>query len=163
MTRQDFYALVAAYVRSVLGEDVKLWRAYQDAAPPTTGAYISIDDSTEWNPFGQPTQGATDGEEHQIRHDYEVVVGLWEIRGDGELLQALSESFARRAASEHFHAANTGVLSVGTVTKMPEILDTAKYVQRFRMEVVFGVARVQTETMPSIEAVEFTATFTHEP
>ena len=161
MTRQAFYTLFATRIQAVVG-DAKIHRAYQEAAPPTTGLYLAINDGASWKPVGTVSRGATDGEERQLKHDYEVTVELWEIRGDGELLQKVLESFDTQVSVAYFKAANVGVLRTTDAMKMPEALDGAKYTKRVRAEVVFSVARVSVEDMLAIETVTFTPTFTHE-
>lgn len=161
MTRQEFYTLVATWISTVMPSAV-IFRTAQDAQAPARGKYIAIDDSYTWDRFGKVTVGAVENDERQLKHDYEVVVGLWEIRGDGEDLQTLVESLDTMLVKAIFNDAGVGILRETPVTKMTDTLDSARNVRRFRTEITFAISRIVTEDVTYIETVEFIPQIVHE-
>lgn len=161
MTRQEFYTLVATWISTVV-PTATIFRTAQDAQAPASGKYIAIDDSYTWDRFGKVTVGVVEDDERQLKHDYEVVVGLWEIRGDGEDLQTLLESLDTMTVKALFSDAGIGILRETPITKLTDTLDSARNVRRFRMEVTFAVSRIVTEEVTYIETVEFIPQIVHE-
>lgn len=154
MTRQELYVLIATWISTVAPSAV-IFRTGQDAQAPSSGKYIAIDDSYSWDRVGKVTVGTVDNDERQLKHDYEVVVGLWEIRGDGEDLQTLLESLDTMAVRALFSDAGVGILRETPVSKLTDTLDAARNVRRFRTEITFAISRIAMEDVTYIETVDF--------
>lgn len=162
MTRQELYEAVATWIK-VVHPTAVIFRAFQDAQAPTTGTFISIDDSTSWDKFGEVTTGAVSAVApapalgtRQLKNDYTVTVGLWEIRGDGELLQGLLDNLDTVATKAYFYGKAIGLLSVSAVQQLNESLDSSRNVKRSRVELTLSVTREITEQSVPIEDVEIT-------
>lgn len=128
-------------------------QAYGDAPAPT-GQYISLDTDTGWAPTGQRTENETDGTSRTVVTDYEVTVVMWVIKdaGDG-VLQDLVEKIQMFEARNHFQEANLPILRVGKITKVPVLVDKARWIIQHRAEIIFALSRGTTENVPSIGAV----------
>lgn len=162
MTRQELYTAIATWIKAV-HPTATIFRAFQDAQAPTTGTFIAIDDSSSWEKFGEVTVGAVEAPDpaptlgsRQLKNDYIVTCGLWEIRGDGELLRGLLDNLDTLATKSYFYDNAIGVLSVGAVQQLNETLDSAKNVKRSRLEIMFSVTREITEQAVPIEDVDIT-------
>ncbi len=160
MTRQALYEAVATWIKTI-HPNAAIFRAFQDAQAPTTGTFISIDDSTSWDKFGEVTTGAVAVTapapalgSRQLKNDYTVVVGLWEIRGDGELLQGLLDNLDTVVTKAYFYGKAIGILSVSAIQQLNETLDSARNVKRSRVELTLSVTRENTEQVTPIEDVE---------
>lgn len=159
MTAQELYKFLRDWMLLVRPA-TPVVRAYQDAAPPTTGQYLVIDDSAEWEPYGRASVGDL-GEDgvRDLKHEYTVEVGLIDVRGDGEALRDLLENLETRDAQLLFQAAGVSVLKPGVVKKMPQLLDSSKWLREHRLDLTLGVARVKSETVGIFTSVEFVADF----
>ena len=157
MTAQELYKFLREWML-VVRPGTPVVRSHQDAAAPTTGQYLIIDDSSDWEPYGRASVGdlGEDGK-RDLKHEYSVEVGLLDVRGDGEALRDLLEHLETRDAQLLFQAAGVSVLRPGTVKKMPQLLDSAKWLREYRLDLTLGVARVKTETVGIFTSVEFEA------
>ena len=159
MTRQGLYEVIASWVTTqVMGSPgVSIFRAYQDKAAPTKGCYILIDDGTSWERIGQHAVGEVNELQNnrQLKNDYEVKIELWEIRGDGEVLQGLLESLDTREVHEYFEEASCSIPRVTSpVQKMPEVLNTATTQRRYRAEITCNVSREVREQAANIVSID---------
>lgn len=157
MTAQELYKFLREWILLVRPGSVVV-RSHQDAASPTTDRFTIIDDSSEWQPYGRASVGNLDENgTRDLKHEYSVEVGLLDVRGDGEVLRDLLENLETRDAQLLFQAAGVSVLHEGTVKKMPQLLDSSKWLREYRLDLTLGVARVKTETVGIFTSVEFVA------
>ena len=157
MTAQELYKFLRDWMLLVR-PGTPVVRSHQDTAAPTTGQYLIIDDSAEWEPYGRASVGDIDDDgARDLKHEYTTEVGLLDVRGDGEALRDLLESLETRDIQQLFQAAGVSVLRPGTVKKMPQLLDSSKWLKEYRLDLTLGVARVKTETVGYFTSVEFVA------
>jgi hypothetical protein len=153
MTPLELYKFIRNWILSVMDPVPTVIQAYGDAPAPA-GQYLAVDTDTGWAPTGQRTENATDGTSRVVVTDYEVTVVAWVIKDVGAgILQDLVEKIQMFEARLHFQEANLPILRVGKISKVPVLVDKARWIIQHRVEIIFALSRGTTENVPSIGAV----------
>lgn len=153
MTAAALYAFLYSWANAVIPGTTVI-QSHQDAPAPA-GLYVVIDFSSRRNQQGRATHGPvkTAGT-RTIVQDYERMVELWEVNGDGDKLAALIDSVERLEIQALFTAAKVAFLRAGDIIPVPEIEGSDLWRRECMVEIILGTAAATADTPNWIETVE---------
>lgn len=161
MTYETLYAFLFDWLTAVLPDGALIIESYQDGPAPL-GRYVAIEMQGTWDGLGQSAQrrapdGASTADQVAAFStrvaDYEVVVSLIEVDGDGEYLRTAIESLETQGVGLMFTDLQVSVLRCDPVIAMPTPEDK-KWRKEHRVQMFLHIARTISDPKTYIETVE---------
>lgn len=137
---------------------IEIIEAYDEGTIPSD-KYISINPQGNWRKIGSSSStGETNatGEINRI-NDYEIMVELREIHGNGDLLSAVIDSIERQDIKDLFGENNLTYYEEGLITSVPT-LEQSKWRHESFVELRLGTAKEIVDNTNYISDVDASGT-----
>lgn len=166
---EDLYSALYSWANGVLNTErptlanTPIIKSEQNAPPPTTGPYIVIGHSPTVRISGRPYKATPDANGKQgLYQDDELVIELWEVNSDGDLLGLLANSLDRQDIIDTLAQAGFSFMSLNGDIQDLDTVEGGIWRHEHLVELNINTRRLTEFTPGLIEEVEGEGTMPHQ-
>ena len=167
MAGASLYTFLYAWVNQVLNTEaslgIEIIQSHQDAPEPeattaTEPRYIAIAFAPSRSRIGRPSAGEPNvSGVRKLINDWELMVEIWEVNGDGSLLQKLVDSTDRGDIMDLWTTNKFALMETNEIQNLPRRQEN-KWRRECMMELRINTPEETSETSGFIDDIEYTGT-----